>query len=571
MPLRQTITQFVSEISSQLGLPFHQIIYHLRCVLDSAETARLYDRLTESTRSFMTALPERSSNPSPTNPPALDAGYRWVEVGETIEADDEYSYDNGQWERTNINGRVVEDAWSGRIWYRRRVAPDPGQGYRLLNSDEIVESSDGFWHGRWGVVFAFGSPAGNGCWYRRRVVPDPARMIPTISCGAGFRLLRPDETLATDDEYYLDTERRWVQTQLPLSTADDSIIYRRAVQSVGAGFTRLFWGAELQEGDEFYNGNEWVRLSAWTVISNPRIDDDQLYRRPVQVDDGLDAIRYVPVFPNPPNVYYYSPRWQPLDGIGGYIAEDLSSMELDNGPNNWPAIRSPLIPLCWDTRQGVIFGPQSQLLYQILLSSLDIRRSNPGRGVYYLRNPKQLSTQSMRDLEQWLRVNAYCYMGNTPITAPVRWARNHNDTFLLNTNDQRQYHNFAYDERSDTLLVFAHPYVPVSNGPLLSLVRSDLLCKIVAIGDAYFHHSFIMEMPRSDFNPSECNFLLNSLLARGSAMKAERQRAAQSLEQQINDTTRIAINIWGQNSSPPPSSPPSSSSGAGGLIRKVKR
>lgn len=118
----------------------------------------------------------RRVEPTPVQPDPGE-GWRWVEVGETLQAGDELPDDSGEWCGTGMVG----EACDSECRYRRRVEPapvqpDPGEGWRLLQSGETIQRGDEVFGGTmwWKVSDAVGlrlkeSRVGK---YRRRVEPQ---------------------------------------------------------------------------------------------------------------------------------------------------------------------------------------------------------------------------------------------------------------------------------------------------------------------------------------------------------------------------------------------------------------
>lgn len=107
------------------------------------------------------------------------AGYRLLAVGETIEASDEYLDDDWEWRTTATAGR----SWDPDVYlpFRRRVAPTPEPGFRLLGPDEVLQEGDQYYSPYdkdWAGTCSAGlqvseavATAPKGAAYARRVAP----------------------------------------------------------------------------------------------------------------------------------------------------------------------------------------------------------------------------------------------------------------------------------------------------------------------------------------------------------------------------------------------------------------
>lgn len=136
--------------------------------------------------------------------PAVDPGpgYRLLEEGETIlegdeEADEE---EGGGWSGVVFPG----DAYKPHNWFPVRRC-EPGEGYRLVGVDELIETGDEWLdHEGWnptkfktgsGVAKSINTPL-------RRKIPGPPKP-PT------YRLLNPGEIIREGDEVWIACQESW--------------------------------------------------------------------------------------------------------------------------------------------------------------------------------------------------------------------------------------------------------------------------------------------------------------------------------------------------------------------------
>lgn len=145
------------------------------------------------------------------------AGYRILAANEILVATDECQphrmNGQGKWFSTLQAGLPVafkSGAYCVMI-YRRRIetpaAPksiEPGEGYRLLTTDELLESGDEFYCGDWfPTLLGAASKQPNGLSYRRKVVVVPqASATKTIEPGNGYRLVTEGEKFLKGDEFF---------------------------------------------------------------------------------------------------------------------------------------------------------------------------------------------------------------------------------------------------------------------------------------------------------------------------------------------------------------------------------
>jgi len=105
-------------------------------------------------------------------------GYRYLEENEVIKTGDEFwSIDQNVWTLTTFQGFTPEEQ---DLTYRRKLAApeptlDPGEGYRLLKDDEVIQEGDEYWATSckvWDYSTCVGStPEKQCCVYRRKIAP----------------------------------------------------------------------------------------------------------------------------------------------------------------------------------------------------------------------------------------------------------------------------------------------------------------------------------------------------------------------------------------------------------------
>jgi hypothetical protein len=158
-----------------------------------------------------------------------EEGYRYLEVGETLEDGDEYCGPHG-WAATKAFGRVV---FPRR--YRRKIkdasdtvasAPEAGDGYRLLELGETLEKGDEWWTPLRGWIPTTSVGACALPYYRRKLNPEPR------TC---YRLLEVGEPILIGDAIYCSEDgERWLPFSRGLNTSvrEDEVI-RRPVSRFG--------------------------------------------------------------------------------------------------------------------------------------------------------------------------------------------------------------------------------------------------------------------------------------------------------------------------------------------------
>lgn len=80
--------------------------------------------------------------PKPVDP---GEGWRLLKVGEIIQRNDELHEGGGGWRRV-FDCFVGENLASSRTVIRRRVKPDPGEGWKLIPAGQLINEGDEWWN-----------------------------------------------------------------------------------------------------------------------------------------------------------------------------------------------------------------------------------------------------------------------------------------------------------------------------------------------------------------------------------------------------------------------------------------
>jgi|WetSurMetagenome_2_1015567.scaffolds.fasta_scaffold99604_3 hypothetical protein len=110
------------------------------------------------------------------------------------------------------------------------VKVDPGEGYRLLADDEVIKTGDEFWsidQNVWTLTTFQGfTPEEQDLTYRRKL----AAPEPTLDPGEGYRLLKDDEVIQEGDEYWATSCKVWDYSTCVGSTPEKQCcVYRRKI------------------------------------------------------------------------------------------------------------------------------------------------------------------------------------------------------------------------------------------------------------------------------------------------------------------------------------------------------
>jgi hypothetical protein len=111
-------------------------------------------------------------------------------------------------------------------------ALDPGEGYRLLKDDEVIQEGDECWCSfckAWETTAAPGDmPKMYNQAYRRKLEAPK----PMIDPGEGYRLLQDDEVIKAGDEFWSIDQNVWTPTTFQGFTPEEQdLTYRRKLET----------------------------------------------------------------------------------------------------------------------------------------------------------------------------------------------------------------------------------------------------------------------------------------------------------------------------------------------------
>lgn len=201
-----------------------------------------------------------------------DDSWRILEDREMVTHGDEVLCDDLVWRPASDTLGCL----ANRLTYRRKVvqraAVKPGDGYRLLSSEEVIQEGDEFLSeiGNWIRTTCFGQVVGHDafylrCPYRRRI--ESKR--PTVDPGAGYRLLDIGEVREPGDEFFGVLTKEWYEwsdvTGRPITPGSSA--WRRKIKQPdtptvdpGPGYRLLKEGEAIDEGDEYW-ANGWHKTT----------------------------------------------------------------------------------------------------------------------------------------------------------------------------------------------------------------------------------------------------------------------------------------------------------------------
>jgi hypothetical protein len=185
-------------------------------------------------------------------------GYRLLKPGEIIEESDQVYYiSTGKWMPvTKGIGQAFGSQGLSFLPRRRRVLPDPGPGYRLLEKGEAIRKSDEFWvGGAWNleVHSAEGKTFGGHGYF----LPRRRKMTPEIDPGEGYRLLQDGEIIKPGDKILSVTGGWWPCTATLGQCVAYGFTIRRPVPEMDGSFCR---GVQEPKEPSLMPQKEWIAL-----------------------------------------------------------------------------------------------------------------------------------------------------------------------------------------------------------------------------------------------------------------------------------------------------------------------
>lgn len=229
-------------------------------------------------------------------------GYRLVNEGEILEANDEYlSGLSGQWHKRHSPGVTMGKAGDGDSeWYHTRRKIEPPTGCEIVpESEEIGYDCRYFWGPPWqwsNVILDYGQTAGElfkeghgHLAFARKIKEQPKKIDP----GYGYRLLGDDEKCIKGDDYCTIALAGPWHTVYGLAGCSRNnygthIAFRRKID-VGAGYRLVGKGEKPVDNDEFLR-RDWEPTtwcwSSWTLptVADVLRENQQVYaiRRKVE-------------------------------------------------------------------------------------------------------------------------------------------------------------------------------------------------------------------------------------------------------------------------------------------------
>ncbi len=264
-------------------------------------------------------------------------GYRLIDTTrEPFSADAEVLLPVSSWVKTtnNIAGKYCYDRG---LDYRIKL-PEAGEGYRLLESHELVEADDeGYinvgegWQWR---PLSSPRPLGQTVAERLRgqsFLVAAYRRKAEVQAGEGYRLLKVGEIIEEGDESCRVSNGRevWERRTARIGDVWNPPMYptRRVVLlpgevNPGYGYRLLGHGEKIQEGDEWLSGKVWLKREV-TLGKFQGHDGSKLpTRRKVDVGEGYRLLEENEKVDGGQDecARDYSDDWEPVMGLHDYRA-----------------------------------------------------------------------------------------------------------------------------------------------------------------------------------------------------------------------------------------------------------